>query len=75
MAFQATMSILTSCASLDVSAVRLHGPVTQPNHVTSREYVDLACAVVRDGILDEGVSGALDTLKENEFFLQDGTGP
>ena len=58
---------------MDVNAVRIHGPVTQANHATSREYIDLAGAAVRDGILGEGVRGALDTLKEIGDYLRDGS--
>ena len=69
----ATVSTLTSYASMDVSQVRLHAEPTQDNHAATRLYVDTAAETVRTGILGIGVSGALDTLKELGDYLQDGT--
>lgn len=64
-----TMSTLTSYGSLDVNQVRIHAEPTQDNHAATRLYVN----TVRDGILGDGVSGALDTLKELGDYLQDGS--
>ena len=64
-----TMSSMTTYGSMDVSSVRVHGPITQDNHATTKLYVDQAAAAVRDGILGVGVSDALDTLKELEVYL------
>ena len=58
-----TMSSMTTYGSMDVSSVRVHGPITQDNHATTKLYVDQAAAAVRDRILGVGVSDALDTLK------------
>ena len=66
----ATVSTLTTYGSMDVSQVRLHAEPTQDNHAATRLYVDTAAETVRTGILGIGVSGALDTLKEIEVFLQ-----
>ena len=68
-----TMSSMTTYGSMDVSSVRVHGPITQDNHATTKLYVDQAAETVRTGILGIGVSGALDTLKELGDYLQDGT--
>ena len=65
----ATVSTLTSYASMDVSQVRLHAEPTQDNHAATRLYVDTAAAAVRNSIVD-GAGPALDTLKEIEVFLQ-----
>ena len=64
-----TMSSMTTYGSMDVSSVRVHGPITQDNHATTKLYVDQAAAAVRDGIVN-GAGPALDTLKEIEVFLQ-----
>ena len=64
-----TMSTLTSFVSMDVSSVRVHGPITQDNQATNKLYVDQAALAVRNSIVD-GAGPALDTLKEIESFLQ-----
>ena len=64
-----TMSSMTTYGSMDVSSVRVHGPITQDNHATTKQYVDQSAAAVREGILGVGVSEALDTLKELEVYL------
>ena len=63
-----TMSSMTTYGSMDVSSVRVHGPITQDNHATTKLYVDQAAAAVRDGIVN-GAGPALDTLKEIEQYL------
>ena len=63
-----TMSTLTTYGSMDVNSVRVHGPITQDNHATTKLYVDQSAAAVRDGIVN-GAGPALDTLKEIEQYL------
>ena len=63
-----TMSSMTTYGSMDVSSVRVHGPITQDNHATTKLYVDQSAAAVRDGIVN-GAGPALDTLKEIEQYL------
>ena len=63
------MSSMTTYGSMDVSSVRVHGPITQDNHATTKLYVDQAASAVRDSIVS-GAGPALDTLKEIESFLQ-----
>ena len=63
-----TMSSMTTYGSMDVSSVRVHGPITQDNHATTKLYVDQAAASVRDGIVN-GAGPLLDTLKEIESYL------
>ena len=67
-----TMSSMTTYGSMDVSSVRVHGPITQDNHATTKLYVDQAAASVRDGIVN-GAGPLLDTLKEIGDYLQDGS--
>lgn len=67
-----TMSSMTTYGSMDVSSVRVHGPITQDNHATTKLYVDQAAAAVRNGIVD-GAGPLLDTLKEIGDYLQDGS--
>ena len=64
-----TMSSMTSYGSMDVNSVRVHGPITQDNHATTKLYVDQAAEAVRTGILD-GAGPALDTLKEIQVYLE-----
>ena len=47
-----TMSSMTTYGSMDVSSVRVHGPITQDNHATTKLYVDQSAAAVRDGIVN-----------------------
>ena len=63
-----TMSSMTTYGSMDVSSVRVHGPVTQDNHATTKLYVDQAAAAVRSSIVD-GAEPAYDTLLELQRFL------
>ena len=49
-----------SYGSMDVNSIRIHGPITQDNQGATKQYVDTATLAVRDGILGDGVSGALD---------------
>ena len=66
-----TVSSMQAYASMDVNSVRIHSPTTATmadNNAATKLYVNQAAAVVRDGIVGEGVSGALDTLKEIEVF-------
>ena len=63
-----TMSSMTTYGSMDVSSVRVHGPITQDNHATTKLYVDQSAAAVRDGIVN-GAGPLLDTLKEIESYL------
>ena len=67
-----TMSSMTTYGSMDVSSVRVHGPITQDNHATTKQYVDQSAAAVRDGIVN-GAGPLLDTLKEIGDYLQDGS--
>ena len=53
---------------MDVSSVRVRGPITQDNHATTKLYVDQAALAVRNGILGDGICGVFDTLKELEVI-------
>jgi len=63
-----TMSASTY-GSMQVNSVTVHAPVTELKHAATKGYVD----AVRDGILGDGVSGALYTLKEIGDYLNDGS--